>query len=144
MLSRISELNDFLSRTDVRRRNLNRSTRPRPISVIETGTKSIVHPITPSSLTTPNHVDSRHRRMNFANPTSSQGAPAASATQRRLAYSQSLRERRNIGRTSLASHSFQHGTSTSASLSFRTSTPLIYTAFRSTKCTASRTFDCAD
>ncbi|VDK34400.1 unnamed protein product [Taenia asiatica] len=123
---------------DVRRRNLTRSMRPRPISVIETGTKSIAHPITP------NHVDSRRRRMNFANPAPSQGTPTVSATQRRLAYSQSLRERRNTGRTSLASHSFQHGTSTSASLSFRTSTPLIYTAFRSTKCTAPRAFDCAD
>ncbi|KAL5109568.1 hypothetical protein TcWFU_010169 [Taenia crassiceps] len=133
-----------MTSTDVRRRNFTRSTRPRPISLIEIGTKSTVHRITPSSLTTSNHVDSRRRRMNFVNPAPSQEAPTVSATKRRLAYSQSLRERRNTNRTPLASHSFQHGTPTSASLSFRTSTPLIYTAFRSTKCTASRTFDCTD
>uniref|UniRef100_A0A915ET49 Uncharacterized protein n=1 Tax=Echinococcus canadensis TaxID=519352 RepID=A0A915ET49_9CEST len=127
--------------TNVTRRSLNRSTRPRPISVIETGTKSIARPITPGPLTVPSHIESRRRMMGFGNPTPSQGAPAVSATQRRLAYSQSLREKHNTSKTSLASHSFQRGTPTSASLSFRTTTPLIYTAFRSTKCTVSRTFD---
>lgn len=127
--------------TNVTKRSLNRSTRPRPISVIETGTKSIARPITPGPLTVPSHIESRRRMMGFGNPTPSQGAPAVSATQRRLAYSQSLREKHKTSKTSLASHSFQRETPTSASLSFRTTIPLIYTAFRSTKCTVSRTFD---
>ncbi|VDM16634.1 unnamed protein product [Hydatigera taeniaeformis] len=130
--------------TDVRRRNASRSMRPRPISVIETSTKSTAHPTALGNFTTPDQVDSQRRRMNFAKPALSQGPPAISATQRRLAYSQSLRERRNTNRISLTSHSFQRGTPTSASFSFRSPTPLIYTAFRSTKCTASRTFDCVD
>ncbi|CDI97699.1 expressed conserved protein [Echinococcus multilocularis] len=127
--------------TNVTKRSPNRSTRPRPISVIETGSKSIACPITPGPLTVSSHVESRRRMMDFKNPTPSQGAPAVSATQRRLAYSQSLREKHNTSKTSLASHSFQRETPTSTSLSFRTTIPLIYTAFRSTKCTVSRTFD---
>ena len=116
----------------MRRRNLSRSARARPISMIETSASK-------STLQSgPTKVDSRRRTMYFGQPRQSTATPVVSATQRRLAYSQSLRERRNPGRKS---QSFQGDSSTSSSLSFRYETPLIYTAFRNTKYTASRAVD---
>ncbi|VDL18909.1 unnamed protein product [Hymenolepis diminuta] len=122
--------------TDVRRRNQNRMNRPRPISMIETVTKKIVRSATMRAKVAPAQVDARRRTMVISRPTLSQEEPTISATQRRLVYSQSLRERGINPRMPLSQ--LQRGTSgNSVSLSFRSPTPLIYTAFRNSKHTTS-------
>nr|CDS27607.1 conserved hypothetical protein [Hymenolepis microstoma] len=122
--------------TDVRRRNQNRTNRPRPISMIETVTKKITRSATMQEKVSPAQVDVRRRTMIINRPTLSQVEPTVSATQRRLVYSQSLRERGINPRTPL-SHLQRGMSSNSVSLTFRSPTPLIYTAFRSSKYTAS-------
>ncbi|KAM7536108.1 hypothetical protein Aperf_G00000090750 [Anoplocephala perfoliata] len=129
--------------SDVRRREQIRLNRPRPISMIETGAKKLFRSLTTGSKMAPSKADSRRRTMIIGQPTPSHEGPKISATQRRLAYSQSLRERRVTIRTPLPTLQ-REIPSTSASLSFHTPAPLIYTAFRSSKHTASsRTLDFA-
>ncbi|VDO00337.1 unnamed protein product, partial [Rodentolepis nana] len=132
--------------TDVRRRNnQNATNRPRPISMIETVTKKVTRSATMPAKVSPRQVDARRQTMIINRPTLSQVEPTISATKRRLAYSQSLRERGINPRMPLSQ--LQRGASSnSISLSFRSPTPLIYTAFRSSKHTASssRVLDFAD
>ncbi len=122
----------FCHRTDVKRRP-NRSLRPRPMSMIEATTRS-----KESLYNRPAGADSRRRNANTQPvmsggrlPTVQEPGPM-SATQRRLAYSRSLRERRTQPRPTLTLPRRAPSLRESSSWS----TDLVYTAFRNTKHTA--------
>ncbi|VDD82136.1 unnamed protein product [Mesocestoides corti] len=128
---------------DVRRRAANRVTRPRPISMIETCTPGVTPrprfgvTFRPSTVTASR--DTRRRTLN-EQLSASREPTVTSATQRRLEYSRSLRERHTFPRqvTPLPQRSQSFRQSVSVK------TPLIFTAFRNTKFTASKSFNVND
>lgn len=101
--------------------------------MIETGSKKIFRS---NTIGPPTQADTRRRVMIIGRPKPSQEEPMVSATQRRLAYSQSLRERRIKTRMQLPSLQLETP-SISTSLSYRSSTSLIHSAFRNSKHNAS-------